>query len=128
MRVIKFRAWDEEHKRMVQFSMRDLLTDLGSEYDFTEGVQVLLALFDGHLPASWPDLQVMQFTGLLDKNGKEIYEGDVINDGYGGNVVYIDRYAGFYIQNSHANALPLADAIYDKQIIGNIHENPELVK
>lgn len=70
---------------------------------------------------------VGQFTGLYDKNGKEIYEGDILGGGRTGRykVVYLN--AAFRIVDLH-NAY-----IYEPQyaecltIIGNIHDNPELL-
>lgn len=74
-----------------------------------------------------------QFTGLLDKNGTEIYEEDIIALGHKRNckasVVWID--AGF----ARKSANPLDDAYYltgadmeRYEVIGNIHDNPELLK
>ncbi|HEX4218082.1 MAG TPA: YopX family protein, partial [Acidimicrobiales bacterium] len=63
MREIKFRAWDSEHKRMVMFELGDLDEGL-----YIDGAKIIL--IDGR--------PVMQYTGLKDKNGVEIYEGDII--------------------------------------------------
>src|SRR4051812_17759551 len=76
MRTIKFRAWDKANNKF--------------HYDFD-----LTSQFDGRI--SWnyettelTDIELMQFTGLLDKNGKEIYEGDILKhlDGGKGEVVW----------------------------------------
>jgi len=63
MREIKFRAWDKKKKIMLYFSLKTLSND----YELSESV------FD-----SWNNAITMQFTGLKDKDGKEIYEGDIM--------------------------------------------------
>lgn len=82
-----------------------------------------------------PDLVVMQYTGLKDKNGKEIYEGDIISYKYyrgfsGGEkeiiakVEFIDGCFGFYEFVGYFNRYDLNES----KVIGNIYENPELLK
>ena len=77
---------------------------------------------------------VGQFTGLHDKNGKEIYEGDIIRT-YGNNftyeVIYNEKSAAF-IGKLNSRVFGLLD-LYESDtvcrgIIGNIHDNPELLK
>lgn len=86
---------------------------------------------------------VGQYTGLTDKNGKKIFEGDVVKDKYGNSyVVKYDRHGllccgccygshdsmGFYLCDQHNYALSEENAWDDLEIIGNIHDNPELLK
>lgn len=77
------------------------------------------------------DCELMQFTGLNDKNGKEIYEGDILREDRGsiGKVIFIN--GAFKCQMTHSKYAPWQ--IYHKkhkfyfEIIGNIYENPELL-
>ena len=68
---------------------------------------------------------VSQFTGLLDKNGNDIWEGDVVEEGI---VVFNSEYLGFFIKGDFLEGenKPLYD-ISIPEIIGNIHDNPELI-
>ena len=71
---------------------------------------------------------IMQFTGLLDKNEKEIYESDLIEFGNAeiGEVVWDVENAGFRVKNSLHN-IRLEGSNYGK-VIGNLYENKELLK
>lgn len=113
MGEIKFRAW------------------VGNEmiYDwFRVGVSDI----DGRL-ISMPDLLkadvVMQYTGLKDKNGKEIYEGDVLDNGmYPHVMIFWDKeYAGFRV-TTYSCIKKLSEYVNNWEVIGNIYENPELLK
>lgn len=78
---------------------------------------------------------VMQYAGLKDKNGKEIYEGDILTNSYGKIDVVIFYENGFFgksksnMGKNHYWYNPLcSDYIKNKEVIGNIYENPELLK
>ena len=121
-REIKFRAWCVAG----MFKVDDLYFDKGQA-----------ELNDGDI-RSFKDIKLMQFTGLKDKNGKEIFEGDILR--YGDKrykiiiqIVWNDLSDNGFRILRQANKNILHDIrIYrfDEQaeVIGNIYENPELLK
>lgn len=78
---------------------------------------------------------VGQYTGLLDKNGKRIFEGDICRNTKTGEIVLVKWHgtmAGFVWnkrkENSHLSDFGELFRVYDKyEVIGNIHDNPELM-
>ena len=112
-REIKFRAFDKEAKTMHKVS---------SIYFENKQVFIQEKFFDVWL--DFDDVILMQFTGLYDKNGKEIYEGDVIPL-FGKNHAVKFKDGMFTINDRemrrYIHSIPL-------EVIGNVYENPELVK
>ena len=121
--IPRFRAWDKEFKEMVQV---DALV-------FEE--QLIKATYkNGNVVKE--DLKnyvLMQSTGLTDKNGKEIFEGDVVKmakDFYSEPTYYevVRHRGGAYRLESEQHGCELWLRHTDCEIAGNIYENPELVE
>lgn len=114
-REIKFRAWYKDGTEgMIYLSLDGFLDPL---QEFEGGI-------GGY--------EIMQYTGLKDKNGKEIYEGDIIVSDYEkwwhnqpcGVVEYLEN--GFWLSGKDgSHFMPNEDS---RRVIGNIYENPELLE
>ena len=126
--IPKFRAWTEEGKVMYY-----------DVYPFKN--DTLLLSYDkiafDEVPAS--DFILMQSTGLKDKNGKEIFEGDVVKYEVGCNtfteeVVYDKNFAGFGVKDADANIIFTVGEIAEDidlsslEVVGNIYNNPGLLE
>lgn len=123
--IPKFRAWLKKEQKMDNYI--DHISWLEDElYCIGDGITYMV---------SAEDLVLMQSTGLVDKNGKEIFEGDILD--YRGRKALVrwhGSYASFIyrfvdeLQNRNTEWKPLYLAYMKCEIIGNIYENPELLE
>lgn len=121
MRTIKFRVWDKYREKMFYngFELRVI--------NFSYIWQTIAK-------PNKPSLEVMQFTGLIDKNGIEVFEGDIVfhEDGefsWYGIVRWDEHDLYFYADLYHTNEFLQTEFVEAQlEVIGNIYENPELIK
>src|SRR5215467_2163689 len=133
MREIKFRAWDKAGQRMGSVSDLQFARPWGGDV-FEPSVELLFGTIGTDFLVS--DVVLMQSTGLHDKNEKEIYEGDIIRG-----IDIEERAPVFSVSWLHSSArfqllhedleygAPINGSWSDQyEIIGNMYENPELLK
>lgn len=143
-RMLKFRAWNKNEHRMIYADeavrSRDLLAiglhglPIAVDRDSFKNDEITGWNVD-HV------FEIMQYTGLKDKHGRDIYEGDIavtendqekgylVEGQYRGVVTY-DEKAAFYIKQPHDAYTPLLSnlAIKSIEVLGNIYEHPELIE
>ena len=133
MRELKFRIWIKDEKRYYDESDEEsyMIVPNGNVTYTSEAYEEDDVWFNDTTSAT-NDVIVEQYTGLKDKNDKEIYEGDVVN--IQGIKYYVDfEHGGFWFNNDNlkwkANR-PFThfQEINDTEVIGNVHENADLLE
>ena len=146
-REIKFRGWDKYDKKMIYDLCQ--IDSFWHYYSYSNNTGL-------HFGKTGPDgvgedfknKYIMQYTGLKDKNGKEIYEGDVLKqvkkssrEGYErssydkNNFEVVFKYGSFWLQRPYDDSVYIRDfpnidefvGFECFEIVGNIYENPELL-
>ena len=121
--IPKFRAWLKNDKEMIEAD--EIHWDRG-QLDFIGDAITFMRKAD--------EIELMQSTGLKDKNGKDVYIGDIIKCTRGcPHEVYLEKeYGGTYIGGMPAVYLKGIKEGYawtgDEEIIGNVYQNPELLE
>jgi uncharacterized phage protein (TIGR01671 family) len=137
MRTIRFRAWDEQNKIMHNDFQFIKSGDEGNDWIvFTSDKQTLQdSIHPFENPYFGQQLKIMEYTGLKDKNGVKIFEGDIVKSKTNfynkpKEVITVIGWNDNIENDSFGEPLTLGYSIigYDFEIIGNIHQNYELLK
>lgn len=119
MRELKFRAWDKKSNKWVTHEQH--LED--TKVSASVKPPSILKIFH-------PDWIFQQYIGIKDRNRKEIFEGDIVSWGYSDIEICIveEDYSGFALRGKEdVDSISFPDH-RSLEVIGNIYENPELLK
>ena len=145
-RELRFRAWDETNKIMWHTGVEG--QSIGQwtftmYFDPSSGNLKAIVYGDDFMVTDDPfpmydsykkELPIMQYTGLCDKNGKGIYEGDVIACGDGNvptEIKWHEESHAYYAYNLKRKEHHRLDKFFERyigEVIGNIYQNPELLE
>ena len=124
MKELKIKAWLKKEKKMVS------IIGIDFNYEYIRYTEDDNLFNENYKTAEFKNIELLQFTGLKDNGGQELYEADVIkfNDGiddiYG--LISYDDEDGTYRVSYENITEHLSDLEGDFEIVGNIFENPDL--
>jgi uncharacterized phage protein (TIGR01671 family) len=140
-RIIKFRAWDNKEKKwLLGYDYPNLggFSMFGECMLFEEWSSILNRFHLQREDRSPSDLKLMQFSGILDKNQKPIYEGDIVNDGDNGNGIVVFQSGCFFMNYGADVTMEFLGLKLDEfkrlqakrivEVVGNIYDNPQLIE
>ena len=123
MREIKFRAWSEDTREMIQVARLDIKEET---IHYENGIKSINR--EQELGFWWKPYILMQYTGLKDKNGVCIYEGDIVRYFKNELAVIVYQNGGVDIRSlSWRECEPLQRRLGEIEVIGNIYENKDLL-
>lgn len=136
MRDIKFRAWSGKQGAFIQEAFSVLADGSGIRITIPVDDDVVQDVNAEFYFQDNDNLAVQQFTGLKDKNGVEIYEGDLVEFKLGGEKVigavsYMDsqaRWVKTFTPSYGAGEKDLSSYASSHEVVGNIYESPELLE
>ncbi|CKG55015.1 TPA: hypothetical protein VVJ07_001335 [Streptococcus pneumoniae] len=135
--IPKFRVWHHELGRLMSVKCMFFQDSEIEEFELND------TLRNDYITAYPDEIELMQSTGLKDKNGKEIFEGDIVRttrflgraDEIGGFYEYEKDYVGVvkvlegsWVIDTGSVAVRLWSEIDESEVLGNIYENPELLE
>ncbi|MBP3223981.1 MAG: hypothetical protein J6M14_01595 [Campylobacter sp.] len=131
-REIRFRIWDKEHKKLlINTDYKDFVINMQGQ------VYCISGYFDYAKVDEYDGVQISQFTGLKDRQGREIYEGDILKYGSCVEVVFYEPTMGRFMtelkkcnDESEIGEISSLSPYYtdNYKVIGNVYENSELLK
>jgi len=137
MKEIKFRAWIKTHHEMVTVELIDFNEEYIAHEDLSDSPVTAIEPSDPECVTEFKDCDIMQCTGIKDKNGIMIYKGDIVkastkNSESKFEVVYSEEWGCWELKNLKVDAefrYQLGSfKKMDPIVIGNIHENLELLE
>jgi len=110
---LKLRAWDKLENKMVDVAMVDIFGGF---------------VIDGEEFKERRHVELMRYTGLNDRNGKEVFEGDIVaSEKYKGSVQYSNGYLDYRVYTTPEHCYFRLSELQPIEVVGNVFEHPHLL-